>query len=275
MAVNLEESHYFVDEAGQDHIFDKRGNVAIGRDNNSRFFMIGFLYSDSPNQFSRELVELRHRLRTDKYLQHTESMRIDDPRKRTWYKFHAVDDCFEVKYEVYKFLANYPNLRFLAIVRDKFAVLRELERKQQQNPKYRYTRNDLYDENLQWLLRDHLGKSRLYKVHLARRGVARTAQLADLLGKAQGLYNERWKKTTKSNIEVIPLHSHEHAGLQAADYFLWGLQRLYEYLDYRYVDYLYHHYRLVIDVDDKRKKRIGRWYNKKDKISPETLEGRF
>ena len=71
---------------------------------------------------------------------------------------------------------------------------------------------------------------------------------------------------------VLSLTPSEAAGLQAIDYFLWALQRLYERGEDRYFEFLREHFRLIMDFDDNRAgKRYGRWYSDQDPLSREKM----
>ena len=58
-------------------------------------------------------------------------------------------------------------------------------------------------------------------------------------------------------------------GLQATDYFLWSLQRLWERGDERYLRLLWPAVGLVHDVDDKRLAQYGVYYTQKNPVPPE------
>lgn len=58
---------------------------------------------------------------------------------------------------------------------------------------------------------------------------------------------------TDIHLNVSAATPKKHAGLQAVDYFIWALQRLYERGEDRYVEYLWWAFRLVHDIDDTRK----------------------
>ena len=57
------------------------------------------------------------------------------------------------------------------------------------------------------------------------------------------------------------------AGLQAADYFLWALQRLYERGEGRYWEYVWPSVSLVRDVDDTRRNDYGEYYSQKNPLT--------
>jgi hypothetical protein len=67
----------------------------------------------------------------------------------------------------------------------------------------------------------------------------------------------------------VPIASHKAAGLQAVDYFLWALQRLYERAEDRYWQYVWPSVRLVHDVDDTRRKEYGEYYTQRNPLTVE------
>ena len=66
----------------------------------------------------------------------------------------------------------------------------------------------------------------------------------------------------------------EHAGLQAVDYFIWALQRLYERGEDRYLVYLWQAFGLVHDMDDTRETHYGVYYTQNKPLTAETLRER-
>jgi hypothetical protein len=59
--------------------------------------------------------------------------------------------------------------------------------------------------------------------------------------------------------------------LQATDYFLWALQRLYERREDRFVRLLWPTFRLVIDADDVRTTRRGVYYTQSNPLTRESI----
>ena len=66
----------------------------------------------------------------------------------------------------------------------------------------------------------------------------------------------------------------EHAGLQAVDYFIWALQRLYERGEDRYLVYLWQAFGLVHDMDDTRETHYGVYYTQNKPLTAENLKGK-
>jgi hypothetical protein len=87
--------HYFVDEAGDLTLFDARGNIIVGNEGVSQFFMIGVAHLPDPDQVLRELEQLRAGLLADPYFKDVPSMQPE--RKKTALCFHAKDDLPEVR----------------------------------------------------------------------------------------------------------------------------------------------------------------------------------
>ncbi len=82
----------------------------------------------------------------------------------------------------------------------------------------------------------------------------------------------QWGITTTAPINVVPSTPPACIGLQAADYFLWGLQRLYERREDRYVELLWPAFRVVNDLDDAREAKYGVYYSQKKPLTLAALE---
>ena len=75
----------------------------------------------------------------------------------------------------------------------------------------------------------------------------------------------RFQKRWVSPLAQPNLQELEQASLQAVDYFVWALQRLYERGEERYVTYLWQAFRLVQDFDDRRETGPGVYYTQKSR----------
>jgi len=102
--------HYFVDEAGDGTIFNKRGKVIIGTEGCSRFFMLGLLDAPAPLALHTSLDSLRTQLLADPYFKNIPSMQPQ--QNKTAVAFHAKDDLPEIRREVFKLIMSCSNLRF-------------------------------------------------------------------------------------------------------------------------------------------------------------------
>ncbi len=266
--------HYFVDEAGDGTLFDKKGNVIIGSEGCSRFFMLGVLRVDDPESLADELNTLRKKLIIDPYFSGVPSMQPE--ARKTAIAFHAKDDVPEVRKEVFTILMNRKDLQFFAIIRDKNRLLSYVRQRNNADPEYRYEPNELYDYLIRRLFRDLLHTSDSYHIHFARRGSSdRTQALKSALRAAKERFVEKYHKPpAEMPIEVIPTYSKDIPALQAVDYFLWSLQRLYERGEERYMSLLWPSSRLVIDMDDTRTNQYGAYYNQRNVMNFAAIKDR-
>ena len=252
---------YFVDEAGDPTLFNRRKQVVIGQEGCSRYFIMGVLHIADPEQVSQELNQLRMELLADPNFKRVPSMQPQ--QKKTAIAFHAKDDLPEVRSEVFKLLMRH-EMRFQAVVRDKQAVLSYVRQRNEHDPAYRYQQNELYDALVSRLFKNLLHKANAYRVCFARRGSSdRTAAFGAALEQARRNFNLTWSKIGVAPVEVLSGWPAQHTALQAVDYFLWALQRLYERQEERYLEWVWPKVSLVHDVDDTRQKKYGVYYDKR------------
>ncbi len=187
--------------------------------------------------------------------------------RKTALAFHAKDDVPEVRREVFSLLMRH-DLRFQAVVRDKQCVSEYERDRRRLDPRYRYNQNDLYDSLVRRLFKNLLHKADAFDIYFARRGKSdRTAALRSALELARRRFRRQWGIASAASIAVIPAAPAEHAALQAADYFLWALQRLYERGEDRYLQFAWPAFRLVHDVDDTRQAEYGVYYTQKKPLT--------
>jgi len=262
--------YYFVDEAGDTTIFGQRGKVLIGGLGCSRYFILGVLDVPNPTVWQDELNTLRQSLLADPYFKKVPSMQ--PAARKTALMFHAKDDVPEVRREVFALLQKH-EFRFLAVVRDKKMVLEYVRRRNILDLSYHYTPNELYDYMVRVLFKNLLHQDERYEIYFSKRWKQdRTEALQAALKTAQERFAQQRGIATSSDIAVIPKNSHESGGLQAADYFLWSLQRFYERKEDRYLDLLWKSFRMVHDLDDTRATPYGVYYTQKKPLTLAALE---
>jgi hypothetical protein len=262
--------HYFVDEAGDSTLFDARGRVIVGSEGCSRYFILGLVDIPEPHVLSAALEALRAQLLADPYFKKVPSMQPME--RKTALAFHAKDDVPEVRREVLAVLSRFP-LRFFAVVRDKRQLVTYVRQRNEREPDYRYSPNELYDYLVRRLCKNLLHKDDEYHILFARRGASdRTSALQTALEAARRRFGEQWSKVSDAPIHVAARTPSESAGLQSTDYLLWALQRLYERREERYVELLWPAFRLVHDLDDTRQAQYGVYYTQKKPLSLAALK---
>ena len=264
--MSSDKRHYFIDEAGDGVLFNKRGRVIIGTEGNSRFFMLGLLHVEDPDLLSSELEALRKRVLSDPYFANVPSLQPE--RRKTALAFHAKDDLPEIRKMVFDLLHNMPGLHFYALVRDKQSVLAEVREYEMRNPAYRYHPNELYERMVPRLLRNRLHKADEIDIVFSQRGKKpRTKALSQAIERARKNFYRKHKISSDNQINIHVSNPERHGGLQVVDYFLWALQRLYERGEERYLKYLWHHVREVVDADDRRVHGYGVYYGQRNPLS--------
>lgn len=265
--------HYFVDEAGDSTLFNRRGKVIVGTPGCSRFFILGLLEVPDPIRMKADLEKLRSTLLADVYFKNVPSMQRE--ARKTAVAFHAKDDLPEVRREVFALLKNSPGLRFFAVVTDKMRVLEYVRQRNMRDSSYRYHPNEVYDYLVRRLFRDRLHKADVYNIYFAKRGKAdRTESLVKAVERARERFYEKWGIVSNAAVRISVGTPEQYAGLQAVDYFLWALQRLYERGEDRYLVYLWDAVKLIHDIDDTRRHKYGEYYNKNNPLTAESVKER-
>jgi hypothetical protein len=260
--------HHFIDEAGDLSLFNKRKQVVLGTEGVSNYFMVGAAFIPDPEALDSRLASLRQSILEDPLLNRIPS--LDRGRKKTAVAFHAKDDAPEVRYKVFSLLAEFHVQMFVA-VRTKLALVDEARLLFRRGT--RLTENEIYDDLISRLLRNRLHLADSNAIVVARRGKRdRKEALTAAIARAQINFAARWGARNFGPCDIATAHPHESGGLQAADYFLWALQRLYERHEDRYFVPLAKHYRIIMDLDDMRQKPYGEWYTDSNPLIVEKLK---
>lgn len=261
-----------MDEAGDPILFGSKGRVIVGKEGCSRFFILGLLDVPDPTPIRVALESLRAQLLEDPYFRGVPSMQIE--ARKTALAFHAKDDLPEVRKEVLRVLAA-QTVHFYAVIKDKAAVYRYVRQQNERQGDYRYSPNELYDLLVRRLFRDRLHQADSYQITFARRGKAdRTLALREALETARKRYAEKWGIAIIGPVEIKVTSPYRSSGLQAADYFLWTLQRCFERGEDRFLSVLWPRVSLVVDMDDTRKAAYGAYYNQKTPLTAASINGR-
>lgn len=249
-------THYFVDEAGDPTLFASGGKVVVATEGCSRFFIEGKLECRDVDALATDLGALRAQILSDNYLKSIPS--LDPVRGRTATAFHAKDDPAEVRFLVFRLLANH-ELRFVAVVRDKLKLLDYATQRRRIDPSYRYNANghELYDEMTRRLFSRLHGYGE-HRVVFAQRGhKPRTKAFMEAIEQEDKAMEEGLGLKRPKPSEVVCGFPKDHPGLQAVDYYLWALQRFYERGETRYLDFIWPQTLEIIDLDAPRAKKRG------------------
>jgi len=226
----METQFLFIDEAGTPDIFGRDGEPNVQTGLTSRYFMLGKLEVEDPPDLAHKLNALRTELLVNPYFAGVESFKPE--RKKTALYFHAKDDLPEVRLNVFNLLRSEgERLRFHAVVCDKAVIVKDVLRRNAARDGYRYQENDLYDRLMQGLFKGFHTLADHYNVCIARRGSRdRTVAFRTAIENADKDFERSFgfRRGTSQDWTIRVSSPEQDVCLQAADYFLWALQRFYE-----------------------------------------------
>lgn len=257
----MKTANYFVDESGDGVLFGAQGRSLLTHDAVAKHFMLGLLEVENPTALAADLEALRLDLLTDPYFRNVPSMQA--AYGKTAKMFHAKDDVPEVRREVFRLLLRHP-VKFYAVVRDMRAVLSyELERRRRDET-YRYRPDGLYDSTVSRLFKERLHSYEHCNVCFAKRGQSdRTQAFERALLVARQRFEQKWNRPVTTQVSVQIKASAHDPCLQAADYFLWALQRHYRNGESRFIETMWEKVGIVHAVDELDQAPYGNYYTKK------------
>ncbi len=251
-------THYYVDEAGDLTLFNRRKQTVVGTEGVSHCFIVGMAELPEPAGAHRKLEELRSSLIGDPYFSSAPSM--SRSARKTTIAFHAKDDLPEVRREVFRLLPGL-GAKVLIVVRRKSVLACEAQEILRQTGN-KLSPDVIYDEMVSRLFRDKLHKAAECRIVFARRGKSeRSAALSAAIERAKRNFQAKWSKEADKPAKIRSAYPSESAGLQLVDYYLWAVQRCFERGEDRFFQSVASQYRLIMDLDDTRRKRYGEWYS--------------
>lgn len=255
---------YYVDEAGDLTLFDRRGRILVGQEGVSRCFIVGAALVHDAASLTAKLSELREELLADPYFAGVPSLR------KTARAFHAKDDLAEVRREVFRLLRDadvevYVGFRRKQVLAEDFrAHFERTGRKLNSEAVYESLVTEVFRNRL------HLGSGS--HIVFARRGKSdRNVALQEAIRHAKRLFELRWQKGIDRPVSVASSTPSETPELQVVDYYLWALQRLLERGEDRFFNALRPAYKLIVDRDDQRYSGAGAYYTTRNPLSLEQL----
>ena len=257
----MKTANYFVDESGDGILFGSQGRSLLTEEAVSKHFILGMLEVAQPEVLAVELEALRHELLKDPYFKKVPSMQAQ--ACKTAKMFHAKDDVPEVRREVFRLLQRH-SIKFYAVVRDMRAVLTyELERRRR-DESYRYRPDGLYDSTVSRLFKERLHSYDQCTILFAKRGQSdRTQAFEQALRLSRQRFELKWNRAVTTQVQVEVKSSASEPCLQAADYFLWALQRYYRSGECRFIELMWEKVGLVHAVDELDLVPYGNYYTKK------------
>ena len=204
---------FFVDESGDSTFFDRRGNVIVGKGGCSKHLLIGYIRTEDPQHIRQALASLNRELSADPLYSGIPSF------KKTTSAFHAKDDSPEVRSEVFKVLRTLPIRAQFVFARKRIQTFRNA---------FDSKEGAFYDHLVTHLFKRSLHLAQSNHICFEKRGSrARQKPLTDAVRKAAEAFEVQYGTGAASSVSVQCQSPTGEPCLQAADYFLWAVQRLF------------------------------------------------
>jgi len=249
---------FFVDETGDPVFYDRQGNLILGNEGVSGILGLGFLETDNPVAIRSEVSRLHAAIKTDAYLQAIPSA------IKTNRAFHAKDDAPEIRYLVYKMIANLD-------IKAQFIVARKIEKVFHNT--FHSRENEFYDYLISLLFQNVLHRFSENHIYFSNRGnKSRQNQLEIAIQAGIDKFRLKWNKEVTSKIMILPQTPVGEPCLQIIDYLNWAVYRAFTRGEMRYFEMIRDKVSLVVDLYD-QKNYPDNWYTHKNpfdvkKISP-------
>ena len=262
--------HYFVDEAGDPTLFNRKGHLIIGDEGCSNYFILGKMEIDEPAEVERELEDLRAELLADPYFKDVPSMRPNN--RKTAIAFHAKDDLPEIRREVFKLLLK-KKLRFYAVVRDKRDLATYVQQQNERDATYRYRQDEQYDLLVKELFRKlHHIADDVHIIFAKRGNKSRNVAFRTALEEAAKAFERSFGFAHPARNHVVSSTPPKCVCLQAVDYHLWALQRFYERREDRFLDLIWPQVGEIHDLDRVEDGKRGVFYTKRKPLNLAAFE---
>jgi len=254
---DVERMYYFVDESGDPNFLGKGKKDLIKSKLASQWFMVGYLEMADHQSLSKKFAEIRHEVEADEFINVIPSV------KHSLKCFHANKDCREVQERVFKALKTC-DFRFHAVV-----IQKKID---QFLGKFHGKKGDLYAYLVERLMEQRLHIYPEIDIYFAKLdSVINEENMWAALEGAKERMLKKYPATNHGTIRFYLQQPHQLSGLQAVDYCLWAIHRVYNHHDFRYYNFLQDKISLVHDLNY-GKDYYGTYFNKANPITKERFD---
>ncbi len=250
-------TYYYIDESGDLALFNKKKRKLNLQTNGvTSIFYLGLVKINDPQQLNSKLDGLRNYFRENELYRHLANL------EESLKFFHAKDDMYPIKIKVFETLKQL-DFSTHVIFRRKDAM--QIEKSAD------FSITSEYHSMISRLLRDRLHKNNNIIVFSRRGDTINDRSLKDAIEKAKNNFTKKHKQSsifTTSHFIGEPLN---HNGLQVIDYVLWAINRFLTKKEDGYIDAIKDKIKLIVDMDDKRTKGYGEFYNSVEKFKKNVL----
>ncbi len=248
--VDADQTHLFLDEAGDTTFFGKGRVTIVGTPGVSTTFTIGMVRFGAPiSQVRGDVVQLQQAIADDPYLNVIPS--VAKKIAKGAFHFHATDDPPEVRQVFFKFIKELDrSLEAVVARKDPGRFVRKHHAKDA----------EFYADVLSHLLDDKLKAGEGLVLTIAQRADStKQANLARALDKAtERVARRQTAGEPKAQLGFNVQSQRTEPLLNVADYLCWAVQRVFERAESRYYDFIADKAMAVLDLYGHGKKRSRR-----------------
>lgn len=229
-------AYYYFDEAGDPNILGHHGVNLVESGVASKVFMVGYLETKNPKGLTKSLNALHKEICEDELLREIPSM------EKTKVAFHAAKDCPEVRDRVFRLLKNLDFTYYCVVLQKREEFFRK---------RFEFKNTEIYKYAVKNLLENRLHLYSEIDCYFSSLGnVVRKDTMQSAIDSAIDAFSSKWHYENKNSIRIFIQQASEIPLLQASDYVLWTIQRVYEKKEYRFYNYLKDKIKIVHDILD-------------------------
>ena len=249
-----ETTFFFVDESGDQNFLGRRKTDLITTGKASRYFIVGHIELTDHGELSREFSRIREEIAGDDYLREIPSIRS------SLKCFHANKDCREVQERVFRVLRNTEFKGFAVVIEKKLDEFIS---------RFKGKKGNLYSYMVERLFENRLHEHEEIHIYFSKvRNVIHERSMWEAIERAKARFMARWKQENHGSIRIFMQNPSQLAGLQAVDYFLWAVHRVYNNKEFRYYNYLQDRVSLIHDLSW-GKEYYGTYFSKRNPLTRE------
>ncbi|HEY4983620.1 MAG TPA: DUF3800 domain-containing protein [Verrucomicrobiae bacterium] len=238
----FQNSHRFLDEAGDTTFYGKGKVIVIGQPGVSLAFSLGMAkFNSDLNTLRQSVVELQHSVEADDYLKGIPS--VQKKIAKGGFHFHATDDPPEVRERMFKFIKTVDCSLEIVVGRKMPSLFLR---------KHNGKESEFYADLLSHLVKTKLKQDQKLVLNVAERGPStKNANLDLALQKAVDRFGKKWDVSEiRSKVVFNVQNPRSEPLLNIADYLCWAVQRVFERGEMRHYDFVREKISLVVDLYD-------------------------
>ncbi|MDZ7936101.1 MAG: DUF3800 domain-containing protein [Emticicia sp.] len=239
MDITTKTKYLFIDECGDPEFYGKGKRLLVDTIGFQPLLILGLIETNNRKTLQKAIIERKKEILND-----TLFKTIPSVSEKDWF-FHAKNDHPEVRAEFFKFIRNYEDIRFHAVIARK--DVQRFARKHHANA------TEFYFDVIKNLLENQLDEDKKIVIYLAHKAKSTTERLIESIDKAIEAKQKKTGIIQKIDYTCTIEKSNFMPELSVVDYMLWALQRYIFKKESRFYEAIEHQVGSVTDLYDNQK----------------------